>query len=419
MKKILMICFVTVFMSGCLESGGDEIYDSLKEARDIPNTIKPQPSDTVKEGDQAFEFQLLGQLNTGREENLVFSPYSISEALGMAYLGALGETKAEFDVVLGTLDLSEDEYKGAKKFTRQSLVDQEDIQLEVSNSIWTRQGFKPKDQYLMDTIEVFDAYSYELDFEDGQAVRTINDWIEKSTEGRIEKMLEGPIDDRAFMYLINTIYFNGQWKSPFKEKATKKMDFYNHNGDRVQTDFMRMKEDVDYYESNKITALYLPYEGNSTGMVFILPQEGIDIDQYISDFSEGHAGLEYILDGLRQESHVTIEIPKFKIESGPLFLIEDLKNLGLMAPFYSQTADFRGIYQGQDPLYISNIVHKAVFEIDEIGGRGAAATEVEVTKEEALEIEDPKSFVANRPFFFIVYDQETETILFMGKVKNF
>ncbi len=389
------------------------------EPRVIPDTIKPLSNEVVLGEDKVLAFKLFGQINSSDEKNLVISPYSISQALGMAYLGARGEIKAELETFLGIEDIGDEVYKGAKKYVRQSLNSQDETNLEVSNSIWIRQGFEPKSQYLLDTAEVFDAYTYEVDFSDGKSVKDMNKWIEDMTQGKIDKIVEGPIDDLTMMYLLNTVYFNGQWKTSFKERSTKSMDFNNHDGRVVKTDFMRMKEDAKYYENSDMQALYLPYKGDRTGMFFIMPHDGIDIDSFTTDFSIGNAYLDDVMDHLKRESHVTIQIPKFKIESGPLFLVEDFKNLGLMAPFYSQTADFRGIYDGDKSLYISNIVHKAVFEIDEVGGCGAAATEVEVTKGEASEIVDPKIFIADRPFLFLVYDWETETILFMGKVKNF
>ena len=279
------------------------------------------------------------------------------------------------------------------------------VEFLVSNSIWFRQGEAIKPDFLEQNQTHFFAKVEELDFAKPEAADIINGWIDDSTKGLIPQMIEPPIPGDVIMYLINAIYFKGDWVHPFDQKATQPASFFAYGGEDVTVDMMYRTGPASYYQGEGYQALKMPYGQGKLSMTILLPED--DILEYISSLTE-ESFREARLSPLSQEE-VSIWLPRFSISYGIKKLNDPLIQLGMELPF-SSYADLSGIREG---TYISRVLHKAVITVDETGTE-AAATTVVVFTETAVEPAVPVA--VDKPFLFFIRDSETGAILFMGRV---
>ena len=217
------------------------------------------------------------------------------------------------------------------------------------------------------------------------------------------------IDAMVMMYLINAIYFKGDWTYPFDKELTGEGDFYLEDGSTVEVQMMENHGDYKYGGNGDLEAVRLPYGRDVVSMYIILPLEDKDLDQAIEEITE-HSWSEF-MDSFA-ERDVNLKMPKFEIEYGIKDLLPALRSLGMGIAF-TGNADFSGMHPD---LYISRVDHKAVIEVNEKGSEAAAATVVEMKLTSAPA--DPVEFTVDEPFFFVILDDRTGSILFMGKVIN-
>ncbi|TET49892.1 MAG: serpin family protein [Actinomycetota bacterium] len=231
--------------------------------------------------------------------------------------------------------------------------------------------------------------------------------MEDATEQKIKKMLtEIPSD--VVMYLIYAIYFKGDWTYPFSEEATHDEDFHIGDGSTKKVPMMNMVENFQYGQGDNFGILRLPYGQEKFSMYIVLPDQGEDLDGIIGGFNE--TSWKTLMAGL-DDSKVILQMPKYKMEYGVKLLNDVLTDLGMGIAF-GPGADFSGINPG---IFISKVMHKAVIEVNEKGSEAAAATVVEMA-ESAAPVEEMVEFIVNRPFFFVIADDRSGSILFMGKV---
>lgn len=401
----IMLCLVIIVgtVTGCTSSNGD--ITSGNQGFDIDGI-----SENVIEGNTEFAFDIFKQLNKEDEEKSIFiSPLSISIALSMTYEGSNGTTKDGMSKALNyeniDIDTVNDTYKNHLRYLNQ--VDDK-IRLDINNSIWIKEGKEIKEDFLSVNKEVFEAYIKSLDFSKEQAVEEINNWIKNATNGKISKMLNPPIPPQVVMYLINAIYFKGDWAEEFDEKNTFSREFYAGDGSAQLVMMMSKNGEVEYGEGEDYKAVRLPYGNGKTAMYCILPKRDISINKFIETIDSQK--WNEIKDSIVENNEIVLQIPRFKLEYGVKRLNESLIELG-MGEAFSDNADFSGISDG---LAISRVLHKAVIEVNEKGSEAAGVTVVEVT--ESASIEEPLSFIGDRPFIFMIEENETGAILFMGKL---
>jgi len=356
-----------------------------------------------------FAFNVFRQLDSeDGEKNIFISPLSISAALTMAYQGAGSTTRDAMAETLGYNDMEIEKINESFK-NLLGMLNRKDkkIEINISNSIWYRQGRKIKDEFLSVNKDIFGASVSELDFSDPESADKINRWISDSTKGKIEKMIEPPIPADVVMYLINAIYFKGEWTEKFDKNLTFNSEFHSGNG-RVSDIMMMYKNgNAEYGAGDQWKAVRLPYGKGSMSMYCILPEEGISVNDFIADMNTEK--WEQIKGSISETEDVVLQIPRFKIDYGIKELKDSLTAMG-MGEAFTGGADFSGI---REDIYISSVMHKAVVEVNEEGSEAAAATVVEMTEAAAAE---PIMFIADRPFVFIIADDETGSVLFMGKV---
>lgn len=407
MKKsvLLGITIILVFaLIGC----------SMLPTGDAAHEYDPDKvSEQFIEGNNRFAWDILRELNHEDEgENVFISPISISTALSMTYQGAQGNTKDEMGKVLGYGDMDDETLRESyREFLKYLVAMDPEIDLNIANSIWYREGEAIEEEFLEVNREVFDALVEELDFSDEEAADIINAWIEDATEGKIEEMLEGPIPGNVIMYLINAIYFKGDWTVPFEEEQSFDAIFNASSGEQQEITMMRRNGSVEYGEGEDYQTVRLPYgEEENTAMYVILPKdEGQDINEFLGTMDEEK--WQDIRGSVSSSDDVELQIPRFEMEYGIKSLKNALIRLGMEEAF-DMYANFDGIRPG---IFIEDVLHKAVIEVNEQGSEAAAATVVIVAESAVM---DPPSFIADRPFLFVIANEEADSILFMGKVQS-
>ena len=407
MKKsvLLGITIILVFaLIGC----------SVLPTGDAAHEYDPDKvSEQFIEGNNRFAWDILRELNHEDEgENVFISPISISTALSMTYQGAQGNTKDEMGKVLGYGDMDDETLRESyREFLKYLVAMDPEIDLNIANSIWYREGEAIEEEFLEVNREVFDALVEELDFSDEEAADIINAWIEDATEGKIEEMLDGPIPGNVIMYLINAIYFKGDWTVPFEEEQSFDAIFNASSGEQQEITMMRRNGSVEYGEGEDYQTVRLPYgEKENTAMYVILPKdEGQDINEFLGTMDEEK--WQDIRGSVSSSDDVELQIPRFEMEYGIKSLKNALIRLGMEEAF-DMYANFDGIRPG---IFIEDVLHKAVIEVNEQGSEAAAATVVIVAESAVM---DPPSFIADRPFLFVIANEEADSILFMGKVQS-
>jgi serine protease inhibitor len=365
----------------------------------------------VVEGNSQFAFDLFKKLNDEDKGNSIFiSPLSISTALTMTYNGAETSTKDAMEKALGfkgiDRDIINESYSNLLNYLQN--VDKK-IELNIANSIWIRHGQEIKENFLSNNESNFNAEVDTLDFSKNSAISTINKWIDNATKGKINRMLEPPIDPNVIMYLINAIYFKGEWSKQFDPERTYDGTFKTFEGSEQTVKMMSLKDRVLYTEGDDYKAVKLPYGNGKISMYIMLPDEDVSINEFIEDMTVEK--WNDIRNNVMETDDVLLQIPRFELEYGIKNLNDSLKALGMEEAF-SENADFSGIREG---IYISRVLHKAVIEVNEEGSEAAAVTVVEMTESAAME---PITFIADRPFMFIITDDTTGSVLFMGKLLN-
>ena len=348
-------------------------------------------------------FDLYQKLSGGNDGNLFLSPYSISSALAMVYGGARGETADQMGTTLrfGGQDATHPAFSFLRKKLN-GIQEKGHVQLSVANSLWPQVDYAFQLDYLALTQEFYGSEIEPVDFiTDTEGARQkINTWVEDKTNDRIKDLIpEGMLDPLTRLVLANAIYFKGNWASQFKPEHTRPAPFKLADGTTVEVPMMSQTADFKLAHTPEFQLLELPYEGDDLSMLILLPSES---DKLPELDLEAIAGLEF------NEMEVMVQLPRFKLES--TFQLDDtLAAMGMPLAF-SRQADFSGMTGTQD-LYIGVVVHKAFVEVNEEGTEAAAATAVGMRTTSM-----PPQFTANHPFLFLIRENSTGAILFIGRV---
>ena len=443
-RKCLTILLTLTIVSGIMGCGqGDEnsakkdnapISLGVKDNGDgtVTATVAEYPmaeklDGTLAGGINQFAYDMADTIlakDESRNDNYVFSPYSICSALTLLNNAALGETQNQINLTMGISSL-EEWNKQLQKYMNQPSVG--DALLRSANSLWLSDDYTPADRFydtyypLVDFY--FDAELFSADF-DGKPEETteqMNQWISDATEGMIEDFID-MVDPSTVLSMVNAVYFDGKWKLPFTANATYEQTFHGAKGESKVWMMHQGETYFAYYEDEEtgLKGISLPYgEGETKVMNILLP---LADDEAVSNVGE----LFYALDGKTKTGLLdkvmnadkqliaTLALPKFSME----YTIEDLpgklQQMGIIDAFDPISADLS--YIGED-IYVSDASHMAKIEVDELGTKAAAVTEI-CTKESAMMIENYIEFIVDRPFIFTIQDKESGMILFMGQVNE-
>ena len=362
-----------------------------------------------------FAFSLFSQVAQGEaaKKNIFISPYSVSIALQMLRNGAAGKTRDEILTALNSGDLPEDQISGYYKELNRSLTSQSNVVLDLANSIWYNKGFEVKPAFISTNEAFFNAALASVNFETPESADTINQWADNSTRGKISGIVSFPFPANTQMILANAIYFKGEWAEPFDKRLTRKRLFYFDGGMIKQTPMMLRRGSFQYEEENGFQAVQLPYAGNRLFMTLFLPATNSSPVKLLRDFN-GTTWSDKILPGF--SSHAgTVSFPKFNMRFRAL-LNKPLQALGMREAFIPGTANFSGM--SGDALFVSEVLQKSFVDVNEEGTEAAAVTTVTVGRSAIMEPVKPFEMIVDHPFFFVISDQTTGTILFMGIVND-
>lgn len=392
---------------------------SSDRQRETSPAVSPTDLADLVAGNSAFAFDLYQALRE-KAGNLFYSPYSISLALAMTYAGARSETERQ---MAGTLHFLLTQERLHRTFNGLDLElarrgegargkDGEGFRLNIVNALWGQEGYQFLPEFLDTLAENYGAGLNLLDFMGApEASRlTINEWVSRQTEGRIEDLIpQGVIDRMTRLVLTNAIYFNAAWSNPFNEYMTEDGPFYLPAGDAVTVPMMRQIESFGYGEGEAYQAVELPYDGRELAMVILLPAaNAYELFEKMLDAGRVDALLE---DMTRRR--VALTMPRFKFESG-FELAGSLAEMGMPHAF-SDNADFSGMDGGMT-LKISDVIHKAFVSVDEAGTEAAAATAVVMRARSMPIFEEPVEVTVDRPFIFFIRDIASGSVLFIGRV---
>lgn len=358
-----------------------------------------------------FGLNLFSRINSGDEikDNHFISPLSVSLALAMTFNGANGDTRTEIRNTLGFLGFSNEEINGYFHKLSSTLVKLDPtVNLNLANSIWYRNDFSVLPDFLTTNQTYYQAEVSALDFNSPSSVTTINNWVSGATNGKIPKVIDN-IEAYQVMFLINAIYFKGQWTYQFKPDQTSPDYFNNLDGSRASVPFMHQSEStLKYYGNDSLQVLEMPYGQGNFAMDILLPSAG----KTIAELSAGlNAQSWNDLMEKAYKTEVNVVFPKFSFTFSRM-LNNDLKALGMPKAFSKSEADFTGI-NPQGNLYIDYVKHDSRVEVNEEGTVAAAATTVAVGMTSA----GPSvTFRADHPFVFAIRETTTGTILFIGNI---
>ena len=389
---------VLLCLFGCSEIDYTrDIIGDVLEAIDDPDVSSVAAANT------RFGFKLLQDLRERDSgANIFISPLSISIALTMTYNGAVGETEHAMAEVLEIEGLDRDAVNHSNAALRNSLEDPDPkVEISIANSIWSRQGVEFNADFLERNRVFFGAEVASLDFSAPEATEIINEWVNTNTNGKIEKIVDR-ISPQTLLFLINAIYFKGSWQEEFDKSHTRPGIFQLLDGSEKQVEMMRREGEYPYFRGESFEATSLPYGDGRMGMYIFLPNRDSDLNEFLDNVNADTWG--HWISQFRDRRHDMI-LPRFKLEYEAT-LNDTLAALGMEIAFGSG-ADFSGMGPS---LFISEVKHKTFVEVNEEGTEAAAVTAVVGVKSV------PSVFRVDRPFFFTIYDAETETILFMGTV---
>ena len=386
----------------------------------LPRPLSSAEQATITASNQ-FAFDLFRQLSAEQPDsnpqatepqakNLFLSPLSASMALGMTMNGARGETFEAMGGTLGFAGLSQHEINASYRSLIGLLRGLDPrVQMLLGNSIWYRDTFSFHPEFFDTTSTYFDAEVAGLDFGDPASVNTINAWVKESTKGKIDAILEqiGPLD---VMYLINAIYFKGDWTRQFDKQDTRDAPFYNASGERQigTVKMMHRKGPILLARGDDFAAADLPYGGGAFSMTVILPERGVEVDEVIASLTPER--WQTLTDSF-EEADLEVYLPRFRLEYEGSFN-KALKAMGMGIAFGDGgVPDFTGMSPHGRDLFISEVLQKTFVNVDEEGTEAAAVTKVTI---ELVSL--PPSFTVDRPFIFAIREKFSGSILFIGKM---
>lgn len=408
--SILLVCSIVLNLTGCA---------TKVQAADLMEGVK---ANTVpgKAADDAFAQSQMrlavdlfqSSVLESKDENVLISPLSIQLALAMTANGADGNTKAEMEALLGGEISLEDLNEYLYSYVN-NLPSAEKYKLQIANSIWFRDDegrLQVEKGFLQKNADYYGAQAYKAVFDD-QTLKDINNWVKDHTDGMIDSILD-QIDEDAVMYLINALVFDAEWQHVYDKSDVYKGKFTNIGGTEKQVDMMHSEETVYLQDENAI-GFMKPYSGSKYNFAVLLPNEGVDIYEYIAGLT-GEELMETL--STPQLGMVMATLPKFSYEY-ELTMNDVLKELGMPSAFSGDTADFSKMaHSSRGNIYIGDVLHKTFISVDELGTKAGAVTKVQMNDESA-----PMSewvVTLNRPFVYMIIDNETNLPVFIGTVMD-
>ena len=383
------------------------------ENQEITNLTPTEKSAKIIAADNQFGFEIFQKVNASltAPKNTMISPMSISLALAMVYNGTNGDTKKQMEEMLHKSGLTSDDINQSYKELVSALSSHDPkVELAISNAIFYRNTFSVKNDFITTNQNYYQAEVSGLDFSKAtETLNKVNDWVNTQTKGKIDKIIE-KVNPEDIMYVLNAIYFNGEWQYRFDPKETTDMPFTKEDNQVVQVQTMTIENPYKLYSNENFQMLEMPYGSGKYSMLIFLPSSGKTTNSLISQLTAEN------VDGWIQkmtEQKKKVYLPKFEFKFDDN-LVDELKTLGMTNAFDDTKANLSGISDAAK-LVISEVMHKSYIKVDERGTEAAAVTGITIG---VTSVGPDNSFRVDHPFVFAIREKDTKAILFIGKVMN-
>ena len=406
MKKIISVILAICLLSltACSENSATNLGGKIRRQDIAPIEITEIEQDKT---DEIIDFSLKILEKSLNDENILISPLSIILALAMTSNGADGETLSQMESVFGTDIGSLNDFL----YAYTSYLPQDNkYKISTANSIWVKNDSIVMDKdFLQTNKNYYDASIFEDSFDD-DTLKNINNWVKDKTDGQIDKVIE-KISPNTFMYLINALSFDAQWEDMYEDIEVREREFTKENGEVQKVEFMSSSE-YNYIKLKNATGFTKNYADGKYSLVAILPNEDLSIDEFTKNLKA-----DEILNALKNSSNeeVMTRIPKFEFDYSTR-LKDVLSDMGMTDAFIDTKANFNKMGETDfHYVYIEDVIHKTKITVDEKGTKAGAVTAVILTGEGAVEKPTkPKEVFLDRPFYFMIIDNEFNLPIFMG-----
>ncbi|AKG22396.1 serpin family protein [Calothrix sp. 336/3] len=384
---------------------------SLPASESQIKSKKPVPDAKVVAASNRFGWKLFAEIwKKDSKKNIFVSPSSVAIALAMTYNGASGTTQQAMGKALELQGISLNQVNNAYSALTSLLENPEEkVQLKIANSLWAKKDFAFKSGFLQRNRDFYQAKITNLDFQDSRSAGKINQWVEEKTQGKIKNIVD-TIPANQVLFLINAIYFKGNWTQEFDKKQTANHPFFLASGKQQQHSMMSQSGDFRYYENQQFQSVSLPYgKDGKISMYIFLPKRNTNLNNFVKTLNAGNWD-KWMTSFTKREG--LVRLPKFKINY-EIQLKPALAALG-MGEAFTDKANFSAMGKN---LAISQVKHKTFVEVNEEGTEAAAATSVGIVATSArVPAEQPFRMIVDRPFFTAIRDNQTGSILFMGAI---
>ena len=367
----------------------------------------------VAQADTDFGFRLLAQLAPEKgHANVFFSPFSISQALGLALNGAAGTTRQGIASTLGLGAMTTGEVNAANGLLLPSLENPDpQVQINVANALWLQTGETFRPTFQAACKQAYGADMETLNLRGPSGAPTINGWVKAKTHGKIDKLVSAFDLRAATSVLTNAVYFHGQWSTPFNKAATQTAPFTRADGTQKQVPLMTRTGKLSYLKGDGFQAVRLPYGQGRLAMYVFLPKTASGLDGFVGTataarFSGWVAAMH--------PAQVSLFLPRFHADDSRR-LKEPLSQMG-MAKAFGRHADFS--LMSQRPNAIGEVIHKATLDVDEEGTTATAATGVVMMRSQAMQFLPPVVVRVDHPFLCVLRDDATGAVLFLGAIRE-
>ncbi|KAM5293356.1 neuroserpin [Ctenodactylus gundi] len=375
------------------------------------------PDDTIAE----LSVNMYNHLRaTGEDENILFSPLSIALAMGMMELGAQGSTLKEIRRSMGYESLKNgEEFAFLKDFSDMITTEESQYVMKIANSLFVQNGFHVNEEFLQMMRKYFNAEVNHVDFSQNVEVASlVNKWVENNTNNLLKDLVSpGDFDAATHLALINAVYFKGNWKSQFRPENTRTFSFTKDDESEVQIPMMYQQGEFYYGEfsdgSNEAGGIYqvleIPYEGDEISMMVVLSRQEVPLVT-LEPLVKAQLIEEWANSVKKQK--VEVYLPRFTVEQ-EIDLKDILRALGI-TEIFSKNANLTTLSDNKE-MFLSKAIHKSFIEVNEEGSEAAAASGMIAISRMAVLY---PQVIVDHPFFFLIRNRKTGTILFMGRVMH-
>lgn len=382
-----------------------------------PYSLTRAQNEMVK-GGNSFAFNLLEAVSKDEKftgKDFMVSPLSISLLLGAMNNGATGQTSEEILSVIGFEDCTAADINEYSKTILQGCPGVDNlVKVKMANAVVVKEGLQLKEGFSDALSTYYDAYVRSMKFDD-KAVEEINSWCNEQTEGMIPEIIDG-IPDEAVMYALNSIYFNGVWKAKFSEKDTKKESFTSIDGTSRKVSMMHAEGSFDLSSNHIWSAIRLPYGNGSYSMYVLLPHEDKSVADIIAALDEK---TWETAKNMMSTKTVDLKLPAFETET-EVDLVAIMKSLGMVRAFDPNQVEFDEMLElPNGSIYLGLLKQKSKIKVNEEGTEAAAVTIGGAFATSFQPPAEPVTFHADRPFVYLIQEQSSNAIFFIGtKVRS-